>query len=88
VPSTPEHVGWRPRAQHTTRHNDRAVTRRSDDRPGRLFSHQSSVEVTRIPFLGELPYIGPRLFNAKRANQDETELLILVTPKSCGDGTR
>ncbi len=46
-----------------------------------LFAHQSSVEVTRIPFLGELPYIGPRLFNAKEANQNETELLILVTPE-------
>ncbi len=46
-----------------------------------LFSHQSSVEVTRIPFLGELPFIGPRLFNAKQANQGETELLFLVTPE-------
>ena len=46
-----------------------------------LFSHQSSVEVTRIPFLGELPYIGPRLFNAKEANMGETELLFLVTPE-------
>ncbi len=46
-----------------------------------LFSHQSSVEVTRIPFLGELPYIGPKLFNAKEANMSETELLFLVTPE-------
>lgn len=46
-----------------------------------LFSHQSSVEVTRIPFLGELPYIGPKLFNAKEANMGETELLFLVTPE-------
>ena len=46
-----------------------------------LFSSQSSVEVTRIPFLGELPFIGPRLFNAKQATQGETELLFLVTPQ-------
>ncbi len=46
-----------------------------------LFSHQSSTEVTRMPFLGELPYIGPRLFNAKEAHQGETELLFLVTPE-------
>lgn len=46
-----------------------------------LFSHQSSTEVTRIPFLGELPYIGPRLFNAKEATMGETELLFLVTPE-------
>ena len=46
-----------------------------------LFSHQSAVEVTRMPFLGELPYIGPRLFNAKEATMGETELLFLVTPE-------
>lgn len=46
-----------------------------------LFSHQSSVEVTRIPLIGELPYIGPKLFNAKEAHQGETELLFLVTPE-------
>lgn len=46
-----------------------------------LISHQSAVEITRIPFLGELPVIGPKLFNAKRASQDETELLVLVSPE-------
>ncbi|MCA9114002.1 MAG: pilus assembly protein N-terminal domain-containing protein [Planctomycetaceae bacterium] len=46
-----------------------------------LLSNQTNTEVTRIPFLGELPYIGAKLFNAKRATQDETELLILVTPE-------
>ncbi len=46
-----------------------------------LLSHTSTTEVSRIPFLGELPLIGPTLFNAKRATQDETELLVLVTPE-------
>lgn len=46
-----------------------------------LISHQMNTEITRIPFLGEIPYIGPRLFAAKRASQDETELLVLVTPE-------
>ena len=46
-----------------------------------LLSSQTSTEVTRIPVLGELPWIGPTLFNAKRSSQDETELLILVTPQ-------
>lgn len=46
-----------------------------------LFSHRTNTEVTRIPFLGEIPYFGPRLFNAKEATQDESELLILVTPE-------
>jgi pilus assembly protein CpaC len=46
-----------------------------------LLSHQASTEITRIPWLGELPFIGSRLFAAKRATQDQTELLILVTPE-------
>lgn len=46
-----------------------------------LFSHQSRTDVTRIPLLGEIPKIGPLIFNSKRATQDETELLILVTPE-------
>ena len=46
-----------------------------------LFAHMSHTKVTRIPFFGELPIIGPAIFNAKEASQDETELLILVTPE-------
>jgi len=46
-----------------------------------LLAHQSNTEVTRIPVLGSIPFIGPRLFAAKRATQDQTELLILVTPE-------
>lgn len=46
-----------------------------------LLSHQSEAEVDRIPFLGEIPLIGPLVFNSKRATQDEKELLILVSPE-------
>ncbi|TXT39661.1 MAG: pilus assembly protein CpaC [Planctomycetota bacterium] len=46
-----------------------------------LYSHQSATGVTRMPFLGELPYIGPKLFNGKTATMGETELLFLVTPE-------
>ena len=46
-----------------------------------LISHQMNTETTRIPFLSDLPYIGPRLFSAKQHSQDETELLVLVTPE-------
>lgn len=46
-----------------------------------LMSHQTRTEITRIPFLSEIPYVGPKLFAAKRSTQDETELLILVTPE-------
>ena len=46
-----------------------------------LISNQTSTEVTRIPFLSELPYVGAKLFSGKRATQDQSELLILVTPE-------
>lgn len=48
---------------------------------GGLISHQTNTEVTRIPVLGEIPWIGPRFFNTKLSTEDETELLILVTPE-------
>lgn len=46
-----------------------------------LLSHQTNVEVNRVPWLGDIPKIGPLLFSAKKATLDETELLILVTPE-------
>ena len=46
-----------------------------------LFGMTMTTEVNRIPFLGELPFIGPALFNAKNADQGENELLITVTPE-------
>ena len=46
-----------------------------------LLSHQTNTQVTRIPFLGAIPIVGPLVFASKTASQDETELLILVTPE-------
>ena len=46
-----------------------------------LFGMTMTTEVNRIPFLGELPVIGPALFNSKNADQGENELLITVTPE-------
>lgn len=46
-----------------------------------LLSHQTSTQVQRIPFLGAIPIVGPLVFASKTASQDETELLILVTPE-------
>lgn len=48
---------------------------------GGLFERQQSAEVTRIPWLGEIPIVGTYLFNRKKATEDETELLIVVTPE-------
>lgn len=66
--------------------NVRRVTTTVEMREGQtialagLLNHQTDTEVTRIPFLGELPVLGT-LFSAKRGSMDETELLILVTPE-------
>lgn len=46
-----------------------------------LYGSTMTTEVDRIPFLGELPLIGPALFNAKTADQGQNELLIVVTPE-------
>lgn len=48
---------------------------------GGVFSRRESAEVTRIPFLGEIPAIGNYLFHAKQATEDENEILIIVTPE-------
>lgn len=46
-----------------------------------LFGHTGSTNVARIPFFGELPLIGPTLFNGKVASHGDNELLITVTPE-------
>lgn len=46
-----------------------------------LLSHGMSTEISRIPLLGDLPFIGPLLFSAKKMTQEENELLVLVTPE-------
>ena len=46
-----------------------------------LFGSTMTQEVDRVPFLGELPIIGPILFNAKTSDQGANELLIIVTPE-------
>ena len=48
---------------------------------GGLFSRRQQAEVTRVPLLGEIPIVGSYLFNSKQATEDETELLIVVTPE-------
>ncbi len=48
---------------------------------GGLFSRQESAENARIPLLGEIPIIGQFVFNSKKATEDESELLIIVTPE-------
>jgi pilus assembly protein CpaC len=48
---------------------------------GGLISRQTLTGVNRIPLLGDIPYVGSRLFHSKRASEVETELLVLVSPE-------
>lgn len=48
---------------------------------GGLISRQSLAEVSRVPLLGDIPWIGPRIFQSKSASETETELLVLVSPE-------
>jgi pilus assembly protein CpaC len=45
-----------------------------------LISRQNTTQAAKLGFLGDAPVVGP-LFSGKRSLQEETELLILVTPE-------
>jgi pilus assembly protein CpaC len=46
---------------------------------GGLIQHQLDAQTTKIPVLGQLPFIGAA-FSTKAAVESETELVVLVTP--------
>ncbi len=48
---------------------------------GGLFGRKESAVNTRIPLLGEIPFVGEMLFHTKRATEDENELILLATPE-------
>ncbi|WP_457857543.1 type IV pilus secretin PilQ [Psychrobacter pulmonis] len=52
---------------------------------GGVFKNRKSNEVEKVPFLGDLPYIG-RAFRKDVRNNSKEELLIFVTPKLINDG--
>lgn len=45
-----------------------------------LLSRENSTTVDKVPFLGDLPILGP-LFRSKRYQNKETELVVFVTPR-------
>ena len=53
---------------------------------GGVFKNRKSNGVDKVPFLGDLPYIG-RAFRKDVSNNEKQELLIFVTPKLINDGT-
>lgn len=52
---------------------------------GGVFRNRTNNDVSKVPFLGDLPYIG-RAFRKDVRNNDKQELLIFITPKLINDG--
>jgi type IV pilus assembly protein PilQ len=51
---------------------------------GGIFEQESRNTVTKVPFLGDLPFVG-YLFRKTDRIDNKTELLIFVTPKIVKD---
>ncbi|MEO8922270.1 MAG: type IV pilus secretin PilQ [Caldimonas sp.] len=53
---------------------------------GGIFQQQEREDVTKVPFLGDIPYLG-NLFKTRTNSSSRTELLIFLTPKVVTDRT-
>ncbi len=53
---------------------------------GGIFEQADRDEVVKVPFLGDIPYLG-NLFKTRSKSSDKTELLIFLTPKVLSDKT-
>lgn len=51
---------------------------------GGIFEQETQTQQTKVPFLGDLPYVG-RLFRKDMKSEDKRELLIFVTPRIVND---
>lgn len=52
---------------------------------GGVFRNTTGMETRKVPFLGDLPYVG-RLFKNNAQTNNKEELLIFITPKLINDG--
>ena len=51
---------------------------------GGIFTQVDRDEVNKVPFLGDIPYMG-NLFKNKQRISNRTELLVFITPKIVTD---
>jgi len=51
---------------------------------GGIFEQTDREDITKVPFLGDVPYLG-NLFKTKTKSSNKTELLIFITPKVVTD---
>ena len=53
---------------------------------GGIFEQSDREDITKVPFLGDVPYLG-NLFKTRTKSSNKTELLIFLTPKVVTDKT-
>ncbi|MEP6739259.1 MAG: type IV pilus secretin PilQ [Caldimonas sp.] len=53
---------------------------------GGIFEQNDREDITKVPFLGDIPYLG-NLFKTRNSTSTKTELLIFLTPKVVTDRT-
>ncbi|MDQ6639112.1 MAG: type IV pilus secretin PilQ, partial [Pseudomonadota bacterium] len=53
---------------------------------GGIFEQNDREDITKVPFLGDIPYLG-NLFKTRNLTSSKTELLIFLTPKIVTDRT-
>jgi len=51
---------------------------------GGIFTQTDQDNVTKVPFLGDIPYLG-NLFKTRSRSSAKTELLVFITPKVIND---
>ena len=51
---------------------------------GGIFEQTDREDITKVPFLGDVPYLG-NLFKTRNRTSNKTELLIFITPKVVSD---
>jgi len=51
---------------------------------GGIFEQTDREDITKVPFLGDVPYLG-NLFKTTTKSSNKTELLIFITPKVVSD---
>ena len=54
---------------------------------GGVYEFSTRDDLTKVPFLGDLPAVG-NLFKNRRRSSEKAELLIFVTPKILSQGNR
>jgi type IV pilus assembly protein PilQ len=51
---------------------------------GGIFTQNEREDVTKVPYLGDVPILG-NLFKTRTKSNNKTELLIFITPKVVND---